>query len=91
MVTPPVACSVAVKLVVAAPPVLFSGRVTVTVSPGSGALFGTPQLSAVIVGPAEVITAVPVKQKLAVAVCPPVTVTVCEAEVKPPDLFAVTV
>lgn len=91
MVTPPVACKVAVKFVVAAPPVFCIGKVTVTVSPGSGALFAIPQDSAVIVGPIDVKTATPDKHRLTVAVCPSVTVTVCEFAVKPPVLVAVTV
>ncbi len=76
-ITPPVAWSVAVKFVVLAAPVFCSGKLTVICSPGSGRLFGVPQLSAVIVGPpADATTATPVKQKLTVDVCPSVTVTV---------------
>ena len=60
--TPPVACSVAVKLTVGVSPVLVMGKVTVRVSPGSGAPFAGAQLSEVMFTAPAFGTATPLTQ-----------------------------
>ena len=71
-----------------APPMLLMGSVAVICSPGSGELFGVPQLSELRVGVVALSTATPWRQMLTVAVPPLVTVVFCESPTYPSDLLA---